>query len=334
VDNAAKPLITVLGASGLVGTAITRELARRPVRLRLVGRRPTTVPSDARAEIDVRTVDLALPGAVAEAVEGSDAVIHLVAHISGESTWRVSSNDPVAERINVGLVHDLIDAVRAAKADKPPVVLLAGSMSQAGKSTKARIDGSEPDQPLTTYDRQKLDAEQAILAADADGILRGSVLRLATLYTQGTDNPALDRGVVSAMMRRAFAGQPLTMWHDGTVTRDLICVDDVARAFLAALDQPEATGGRSWLVGTGLATSIAGLFTMIAQTVGAHTGTEPVEVASVPPADHSMPTDQLDFVLDPSAFQAATGWRAEVSLADGLRGLAAAVTRQSALTTA
>jgi nucleoside-diphosphate-sugar epimerase len=333
-SNAAAPLITVLGSSGLVGTAITRELARRPIRLRLVGRRPTTVPDDPRADIDMRTVDLSAPGAVAEAIDGSDAVIHLVAHISGESTWRVSSNDPVAERINVGLIRDLVDALREQKPERPPVVLLAGSMSQAGKSAKARIDGSEPDQPLTTYDRQKLDAEELILGATEEGLLRGSVLRLATLYTQGSDSPALDRGVVSAMMRRAFAGQPLTMWHDGTVTRDLICVDDVARAFLTALDQIDRTAGRNWLVGTGQAVSIATLFKMVARTVAEQTGTEPVPVTSVPPADHSMPTDQLDFVLDPSAFQDATGWTAQVSLVDGLAALAGAMTRHASLSTA
>lgn len=328
--NAATPLITVLGSSGLVGTAITRELARRPVRLRLVGRRPTTVPDQPRAVIDMRTVDLAVPGAVAEAIDGSDAVIHLVAHISGESNWRVSSNDPVAERINLGLVHDLVAAVRDQRPRRPPVVLLAGSMSQVGKSAKARIDGSEPDQPLTTYDRQKLDAERAILAATEQGLLDGGTLRLATLYTQGTDSPALDRGVVSVMMRKAFAGQPLTMWHDGTVTRDLVCVDDVARAFLAALDRHEHTTGRSWLVGTGQAVSIASLFKMIATTVATHTGRGPVPVTCVPPAEHSMPTDQLDFVLDPSAFQDATGWAPRVSLLEGLDSLAAAMTRDTA----
>lgn len=329
-NNAAKPLVTVLGASGLVGTAITRELASRPIRLRLVGRRPTVVPPDARAEIEVRTLDLAVPGAVAEAIAGADAIVHLVAHISGESTWRVSSDDPIAERVNLGLVHDLVEAVRAERPARPPVVLLAGSMSQAGRSSTARIDGSEPDRPLTTYDRQKLDAELAIQAATDEGLIRGATLRLATLYTQGTDSPALDRGVVCAMMRKALADQPLTMWHDGTVKRDLVCVDDVARAFLAALDQPDATTGRSWLVGTGQATSIADLFTIISKVVAANTGRAPVPVTSVRPAEHSMPTDLLDFVLDPTAFQDATNWAPQVSLLEGLDQLAAAMVAQTA----
>ncbi|CCH33139.1 NDP-4-keto-6-deoxyhexose 4-ketoreductase [Saccharothrix espanaensis DSM 44229] len=322
--------MTVLGASGLVGTAVTRELADRPVRLRLVGRRATAVPRGALAEIDVRQVDLREPGAVAAAVDGADVVIHLVAQISGASTWRVAATDPVAERVNVGLVHDIVEALRRQRPEKPPLVLLAGSMSQVGRATSARIDGSEPDRPLTTYDLQKMAAERAITAADAEGVLRGATLRLATLYSGGLDATDLDRGVVSAMMRRAFAGQPLTMWHDGTVNRDLLCVDDAARAFVAALDAPEAVTGGSWLIGTSVATSIAELFTTISKVVAATTGDQPVPVLSVPPAEHSVPTDLLDFVVDPSAFRRATGWVPRVALLDGLDRLATAFARDSA----
>ncbi|RZQ61304.1 SDR family epimerase/dehydratase [Amycolatopsis suaedae] len=325
--------MTVLGSSGLLGTAITRMLASQPVRLRLVGRRETTVPRSCEADVEVRTLDLATPGAVAEAVTGADTVFHLVAHISGASTWRVSSGDPVAERVNTGLVHDLVDAIRTERRATAPIVLFAGSMSQAGRVSKARIDGSEPDRPLTTYDKQKLEAEKAILNAHAEGLIRGSSLRLATLYTQGSDSPSLDRGVVAGMMRRAFAGQPLTMWHDGTVKRDLICVDDVASAFITAYQQIDVTAGRPWLIGSGQATSVAELFGMISKTVATRTGDAPVPVTSVEPAEHSMPTDLLDFVLDPSAFQSSTGWTARVPLLEGLDRLAGAMISESTATT-
>ncbi|WFE40987.1 NAD-dependent epimerase/dehydratase [Micromonospora sp. WMMD998] len=327
--EASKQLVTVLGASGLLGTAITRQLARRPVRLRLVGRRCPVAPAGHRGEVETRAVDLTEPGAVADAVAGADVVVHLVAHMGGAGTWRVAATDPTAERVNLGLVHDLIGAVRAQRPHTPPVVLFAGSMSQAGRSA-GRLDGTEPDRPLTAYDRHKLAAEQAIEEAHREGLLRGATLRLATLYSQGSDASALDRGVVASMTRRAFAGQPLTMWHDGSVTRDLLCVDDAAAAFLAAMDRPEPVVGRHWLVGTGQATSVAELFRAIAAAVARQSGRDQVPVVSVPPAEHSMPTDLLDFVLDPSAFQRATGWRPAVALPDGLRGMAAAVGRELA----
>ncbi|MER5628385.1 NAD-dependent epimerase/dehydratase [Streptosporangium sp. NPDC002544] len=328
--TAAKPLITVLGASGLLGTAVTRELAARPVRLRLVGRRPTTVPRRPRAEVEVRPLDLTGGDAVAEAVRGADAVIHLVAHMGKASTWRAAAADPAAERVNLGLVHDLIEAVRAQRPERPPTVVFAGSVSQAGHSLSARLDGSEPDEPLTAYDRHKLAAERAIEAADAEGLIRGSTLRLATLYSRGTDPITLDRGVVSVMMRRAFAQQPLTVWHDGSTKRDLLCVDDAAAAFVTALDRAEAVSGRHWLVGTGQVTSVADLFSMISKVVANRSGRPPVPVVSVAPAEHSMPTDVLDFVADPSAFQEATGWAARVPLLDGLESAAAAIVHESA----
>lgn len=330
--QAAHQRITVLGASGLLGTAIARELASRPVRLRLIGRRATVVPARPVAEVEVRTADLTAADAVADAVADADAVVHLAAHMSGAATWRVASDDPVAERVNVGLVHDLIDAMRArprAGGAVPPVVVFAGSMSQVGRCAAPRIHGGCPDKPLTAYDRQKLAAERAIEAATAEGVVRGTTLRLATLYSGGTDATALDRGVVATMSRRAFTGQPLTMWHDGTVKRDLLCVDDAARAFVAALDRPRSLTGRHWLVGTGIATTIADLFRSVAEAVAPHTGQPPVPVVSVPPAAHLMPTDLLDFVLDPSAFERAANWSPRVRLRDGLAGLAAAMAGES-----
>ncbi|RKT54700.1 NAD-dependent epimerase/dehydratase [Saccharothrix australiensis] len=325
----AKPLVVVLGASGLLGTAVTRQLADRPVRLRAVGRRRTAVPPGCRAEVEVVRSDLTEPGALAAAVADADVVIHLVAHIAGPATWRVSAGDRLAERVNLGLVRDLVDACRARPRDRPPVVVFAGSMSQVGRPRSARIDETHPDEPLTVYDRQKLAAEQALKAADADGVLRAITLRLATLFTRGTDGTALDRGVVAAMIRRALAGQPLTMWHDGTVKRDLLCVDDAARAFTAAVDHADALAGGHWLVGTGVATAVGDLFRALIGKVSAHTGQAPVPLLRVEPADHSSPTDLIDFVLDPAAFRRATGWVPTVALDEALDRAVAAVAAEA-----
>ncbi|WP_307832118.1 NAD-dependent epimerase/dehydratase [Prauserella cavernicola] len=323
-DSTAAPLITVLGASGMLGTALTRELATQPVRLRLVGRRPSTPPPDCRAEIEVREADLTTGEHLADAVADADSVVHLVAHIAGPGTWRVADGDRVAERVNVGLVHDVIEAIRAQRRSRPPVVAFAGSVSQAGHSA-ASADGTGPDLPLTGYDRHKLEAEQALESATREGLVRGITLRLATLFSQGSDPIALDSGVVAVMMRRAFAGKPLTMWHDGTVKRDMLCVDDAARAFVAALEHPDRLAGEHWTIGTGQATSIFDLFSTIAKVVSSHTKLPPVPVLSVPPAEHSLATDLVDFVATPARFEQACGWTPRESLIGSLDRTAAAV---------
>lgn len=320
-----KPLVVVLGASGFLGTAVTRQLLERPIRLRLVARRSIEVPAGSLAEVEIRSADLAEPGAVASAVEGADAVIHLVAHIDGPSTWRVEEGDTVAERVNLGLVHDLVDAFRG-RQGPPPVVVFSGSMSQVGKPTGGPALETDADLPDTVYDRQKLAAEHALRDATAEGVVRGTTLRLATLYGQGSGPSALERGVVSAMMRRAFAGEPLTMWHDGTVARDLICVDDVASAFVAALDHADALAGKHWLIGTCQSVRIGDLFTMIAEVVATHTGREPVPVVSVA-SEHAGASDMVDFVSGSTAFAQVTGWAPQVDLRPALDGAARAMER-------
>lgn len=310
-----RPVVTVLGASGFVGTAVAREFAARPVRLRLVGRGTATVPPDAEAEVEVHTAELTDPGALAAAVGGSDVVIHLVAHIDGSSTWRVEEGDRTAERVNLGLVRELVDTLRTGRdPGLPPVVVFAGSLSQVGRPRRTRILDDDPDEPVTVYDRQKLAAERELRAATSEGVLRGITLRLATVYGSGTGPSRLERGVVAAMMRRALAGEPLTMWHDGTVARDLVCVDDVARAFVAAVDHADALAGRRWLIGTGEATRIRELFDQIATVVAARTGRRAVPVVSTR-SGHADASDLFDVVSGSTAFHDVTGWSPRTGLA-------------------
>lgn len=320
--GATGPLITVLGASGFVGSAVVRALARRPVRLRAVSRRPgATAPGP--AEISVVTADLTDRAALAEAVAGSDAVVHLLLADGG---WRAAETEPGAERVNVGVMRDLVGVLRpGGDGAPPPLVLYGGAASQVGVPPREPLDGSEPDHPETAYDRQKLTAEQILERATAEGRVRGIGLRLPTVYGESTGPGGGDRGVVSGMARRALAGQSLTMWHDGTVRRDLVHVDDVAAAFTAALDHPDTLVGGHHLIGAGRGDRLGDVFRLLARTVAGRTGRPPVAVESVPPPAHAPVTDFRSVTLDSSAFRAATGWHPRIPLAEGVRRTVAAL---------
>jgi nucleoside-diphosphate-sugar epimerase len=319
-----RPLVVVLGASGFVGSAVTAALAGRPVRLRTVARRRAAVPAGAVAEIESVGVDLTVGGAVGEAVAGADAVIHLVLHSGG---WRGADQDPDSERTNVGVVRELVRALRGSRRPRP-VVVFAGSTSQVGLPPRLPIDGTEVDHPVTAYDRQKQAAEKLLLAATAGGSLRGVSLRLPTIFGPVPTPAAVEghptvttpaRGVVAAMARQALAGQPLTMWADGAIERDLLYVDDAAEAFATALSRADDLAGRHWLLGTGNGVRLRDLFPMIAELVAEHTGQPAVPVVSAPPPPGAAPTDGHSVVVDSSAFRSATGWRSTVPLREGLR---------------
>jgi nucleoside-diphosphate-sugar epimerase len=309
-----RPQVTVLGASGFVGSAVTAALARRDIRLRLVARRPAAHPAGAVAAIETRTADLTVPGAVAAAVAGADAVVNLVLHDSG---WR-GAGDPASDGANVGVLRELVLALRHARRPAP-VVIFAGSTSQVGVPRRVPIDGTEPDDPVTAYDRQKQAAEELLRAETLSGAVSGITLRLPTVFGPGPAPAAREPGVVAAMTRRALAGEPLTLWGNGSVERDLLYVDDAGEAFAAALDRPETLAGRHWLLGSGRGISLRELFGTIAELVAERTGRPAVPVVSMPAPPDATATDAYSLVADSSAFRSATGWHPRVPLREALR---------------
>ncbi|MFD3515326.1 NAD-dependent epimerase/dehydratase family protein [Streptomyces sp. NPDC058657] len=315
------PLVVLLGATGFVGSAVLRELTATPVRIRAVSRRPAVVPAGSENRVEVYPADLTAPGAVAEALDGADVVVHALLYSSGATTWRVEDGDTGAERLNVGVARDVVEALRARRAaGAPPVrVLFAGAASQVGAPDKDVLDGTETDRPKGEYDRQKLRAEELLLAADAEGVLRAASLRLPTVFGYGPASTARDKGVVSTMVRRALSGEPLTMWHDGTVRRDLLYVEDAARAFAAALDHVDELAGRHWLLGTGEGRPLGEVFRTVADLAAARTGEPPVPVVSVEPPAHAETGDFRSVTVDSSAFRSVTGWQPATDLDEALR---------------
>lgn len=315
-----RPLVVLLGATGFVGSAVLRELAARDVRVRAVSRHAAAVPAPTRAEIEVHTADLTEPGRLRQAVAGADAVIHSIAYIADSTTWRINEGDSAAERVNVGLVRDLVGVLRDGDRNRPPLpVVFAGAVSQVGFTDKEVLDGSEPDRPQGEYDRQKLTAERVLLEAHAEKTLRAVSIRLPTVFGYGPRSTARDKGVVSTMVRRALADEPITMWHDGTVRRDLLYVEDVARALVAAVDHVDALAGQPWLLGSGRGLPLGEVFTTVADLVAARTGKPPVRVTSVPPPPHAEPGDFHHLTVDATPFRTVSGWRPRVPLTEALR---------------
>ncbi|MVO85766.1 NAD-dependent epimerase/dehydratase family protein [Streptomyces sp. p1417] len=328
--GAGVPRVAVLGASGFLGSAVAATLARRRLRLRLVARRPSAVPAGPVAEVEVRAADLTDAASLAAAVDGADAIVHLVCHRSGARAWR-TDDDPQGEWVNVGMVHALVDVLRAARGGGPrPACVFAGSASQVGLTARTRIDGTEEDHPASRYDRHKVLAERALLDATREGVLRAVSLRLPTVYGESRTPTAADGGVVTAMARRALAGEPLTVWRDGTIGRDLLHIDDAAHALVTGLDRIDELAGRHWPVGTGRTTALGDLFRAVSRLAADFTGGQPVPVVTVEPPDHATPADFHSFTVDATAFRAATGWSPHVPLHAGLVRTVGALARERA----
>nr|AFV52185.1 NDP-hexose oxidoreductase [Streptoalloteichus sp. ATCC 53650] len=300
-----RPLVTVLGGSGFIGSAVVDRLARLPVRLRVVARGRPALPARPVADVRFHAADLTNADAARAAVADADAVIHLAAHMGDGQSWRAAGEEPA--RLNADLMRVLI----APTGDVLPVVVFASTLQAESGAAAGASD----------YVRHKAEAEQVLLTATSAGRVRGIAIRPTTVYGRSPLSGSTGRGVISVLAGRAVAGEPITMWHDGSVQRDFLHVRDAAAAFVAALDHVEPLCGGHWPVGTGRQERLSEVFGAIARAAAERTGRPPVPVVTVPPPDFASAHDFHSPVVDFSAFPAVTGWGPEVSLAEGLRGV-------------
>ena len=117
--------------------------------------------------------------------------------------------------------------------------------------------------------------------------------------------------MVAIFLAQLAAGEPTTIFGDGTITRDFVHVDDVVRALLLAA----AHDGGVFNVGTGVETTIAELHRLCERAVG---------VDASPTHGPPRAGDARRSVLDPTHASAELGFTASVPLAEGIAATATA----------
>jgi dTDP-L-rhamnose 4-epimerase len=115
---------------------------------------------------------------------------------------------------------------------------------------------------LTKYVQERL----TLTVAPAYG-MQAVALRLFNVYGAGQALSNPYTGVLAIFASRLLNGQRPVVFEDGEQRRDFVHVDDVARAFLLALDTPAANGG-AFNIGSGRSVSIGDVATSFAAAMG------------------------------------------------------------------
>jgi CDP-paratose 2-epimerase len=121
-----------------------------------------------------------------------------------------------------------------------------------------------------------------------------------------------DQGWVAHFLYSALRGAPITIYGNGKQVRDILCVDDLVRAFDAARQLPAAPDGRIYNLGGGLsnAVSLLELIGLVEEVTG-----RKLEIQH----DQPRPGDQMYYVTDYSRFQSDTGWAPKIAPVETLR---------------
>jgi nucleoside-diphosphate-sugar epimerase len=318
--------IVITGAHGYIGTALARFLAAQGRALRLVSR-PSATPPQAPAGDHVTRIeaDLGDAAAWAKLMRGASAIVHL----SARTDLRAAEANPEEDEIlNVRPVRALLEA--AARAEAPPKIVFASTVTVFGPSPTAPANEQTPDNPCSVYDRHKAVCEALLRDATAAGLVQACSLRLSNVYGLRGASVNANRGILNVMMRRALAGEALTTYGDGNYTRDFIHLDDVVRAFALAADAgADVCDGSRYVIATGQGHAVAEAYGLIADAARDATGRRPAILRVAEPAD-LHPIERRNFVGDSSLFRRRTGWRPTLSLPDGIARFFAAERASSA----
>lgn len=164
-----------------------------------------------------------------DACDGADGVFHEAAIASVPK----SIKDPVGSNaVNVDGTLNMLTAARDAGVRK---VVLASSAANYGDNPNLPLKENEPPCPQSPYAAQKvMDEYYAGLFTDLYG-LETTCLRYFNVFGPRQDPSSPYSGVISIFIDRISVGEPITIYGDGTQTRDFIFVGDVVRANIRAM---------------------------------------------------------------------------------------------------
>jgi len=233
--------VLVTGAGGYIGSVLTPMLVEMGYAVVAVDRfffgRQTLPPENDRLRIlqnDIRWLD-------ESALKGIDAVIDLAAlsndpsgELDPDKTWEINHQG----RVKVA---------RLAKKMGFQKYILPSSCSIYGFQ-EGLLDETSPVNPLTTYAKANLRAEQDILPL-ADERFCVVVLRQATVY--GLSPRMRFDLAINGMVRGFFKNGKIPILRDGTQWRPFIHVKDTSRAMIMMLEaSPDLINGQIFNVGS------------------------------------------------------------------------------------
>jgi UDP-glucose 4-epimerase len=220
--------LLVTGGAGFIGANLLRQLdATHDVRVfdNLARGQRELLPDDREVELvvgDIRDAD-----ALASAMRGIDAVIHLAAFGSVAE----SVSDPVENfDINARGTFEVIRA--AATADVSKFVFASTGGALMGNATPP-IDESSVPWPISPYGASKLCGEAYCHAFAGSFGLATVALRFANIYGPFS---AHKKGVITRFINEAMTDGTLEMYGDGSASRDFLHVADLCRGIIAGLE--------------------------------------------------------------------------------------------------
>jgi UDP-glucose 4-epimerase len=237
---------------------------------------------------------------VTDLVRGIDAVIHLAADTS---VLESIENPDFNFDVNVNGTYNLLRAARLGGVERFICASTGGAI--IGEATPPVHEGMVP-RPLSPYGASKLMAEGYMSAFFGSYGMQTVALRFSNVYGPRS---YLKGSIVSLIYKKILKNETLTIYGDGSQTRDYVYVDDICDAIVRSMQVQG--GGHVFQLGTGQGTSLNDLVSRIQSIIG---------------ADYNLQVEYRDFrpgevkfnFTDISHAKKILGYQPKISLPEGL----------------
>jgi len=246
--------------------------------------------------------DFATPARLAEALHGTEIVVHLVS-----TTIPKSSNDDPIFDIQSNLVGTVSCLQQCVAARVQKIIFLSSGGAVYGNPDHCPISEDSTTQPLCSYGIVKLAIEKYLGLYQSMSGLESVVLRVGNPYGP-RQNPMGGQGLIAAILARIASGQPIEIWGDGLVVRDYFYVGDLANAIYSAAFAD--CRFQVYNVGSGVGLSILDIIGAVKRTLEVE-----VETRFLP----ARSFDVKKIYLDISRICEDLNWSPSISLGQGIQ---------------
>jgi len=300
----------VTGADGFIGSHLTERLVEAGARVRafclynsngslgwLDGIDPAV-----RERLDVRLGDVRDARFVEAACEGVDYIFHLAALISIPYSYHAPESYVQTN------VCGTLNVLEAARRQRPKRLIHTSTSEVYGTPDALPIRETHPLKAQSPYAATKVAADQLALSYHCSFGVPVAVLRPFNTFGPRQST----RAVMSTLLFQLLAGRREIQLGRLDPRRDLTFVSDTVEGFVKAATA-EGLEGTTTQLGTGRSVSIAELFEVCCRVTGCD-----ARVVQDPRRLRPDASEVLELLSDPSLASERLGWKAEVSLEEGI----------------
>lgn len=196
---------------------------------------------------------------VSSTMKNIDAVIHLAADTRVMDSI---ANPDYNFEVNVVGTYNLLRAARAAGVNRFVSASTGGAIVG---DAKPPVHEQMVPRPQSPYGASKLFAEGYCSAFAGSYGMKTVSLRFSNVYGPHSYHKG---SVVAAFFKQILKGEPLTIYGDGSQTRDFVFSEDLCAAIVKSLELEK--GGEAIQLGAGKGTSLNELIAAMREVVGPH----------------------------------------------------------------